>query len=179
MSFLEDLVARPLGQGAEGLHAEGLFIGNGDLALEVAVYTAAARPTAKTIVDAWKARRAGRPTPVLVVVLHDGKAWLGGPTGETLPIHAEKDKGAIERLCLSALKQPDRHAALLFLAQALPSLDTIAPGLRNEGLFALHELTADAPRRAEWVEHGRRARGSFGAVTSSRAFTPFHEPTEP
>lgn len=158
MPFLDDLISRPLAQGADGLHAEGLYIGAGDLALEVAVYSAAARPTAKMLQDAWKARRAGRPTPVLVVVLHGGRAWLGGPTGETLPIHADKDPGAIERLCASALKQPDRHAALLFLAQALPSLDTVAPGLRNEGLFALHELTADAPRRPEWTEHSRRAR---------------------
>jgi hypothetical protein len=59
-------------------------------------------------------------------------------------------------------KQPDRHAALIFLTQALPSLDTSAPGLRNEGLFALHELTADAPRRADWSEHTARSRTIIG-----------------
>jgi hypothetical protein len=35
--------------------------------------------------------------------------------------------------------------------QALPSLDTEVPGLRNEGLFALHALTGDMPRRPEWT----------------------------
>lgn len=48
------------------------------------------------------------------------------------------------------MDQPNRHAALAFLSQALPSLDTPVPGLRNEGLFALHALTVDAQRRPEW-----------------------------
>jgi hypothetical protein len=79
------------------------------------------------------------------VVLHDGKTWLCGPSGEDLPIHAAKDVGSVERLGAAALKQPDRRAALLLLAQALPSLDTTGPGgLRNEGIFALHEPTGDA-----------------------------------
>lgn len=56
-----------------------------------------------------------------------------------------------ERLCRAALDQPDRHAALAFLTQALPSLDTPVPGLRNEGLFALHALTVAAQRRPEWT----------------------------
>jgi hypothetical protein len=49
------------------------------------------------------------------------------------------------------LDQPDRHAALAFLSQALPSLETSVPGLRNEGLFALHALAVDAQRRSEWA----------------------------
>jgi hypothetical protein len=65
-------------------------------------------------------------------------------------------------LCAAVLKQPDRHAALIFLAQALPSLETLAPGLRNEGLFALHELTQDIPKRPEWNEHKARARAALG-----------------
>jgi hypothetical protein len=80
-----------------------------------------------------------------------------------LPIQADKDPRAIERLCAAALRQPDRHAALMFLAQALPSLETPAPGLRNEGLFALHELTQDAPRRPEWIECRARARAAIGS----------------
>jgi hypothetical protein len=102
--------------------------------------------------------------PVLVVVLQGGKAWACGPTGENLPIQADRDPSTIERLCAAALKQPDRHAALIFLAQALPSLETSTPGLRNEGLFALHELTNDAPRRPEWKEHQARARSALGAA---------------
>lgn len=160
--FLDDMQRRPFSSDTARLSPWGLFIGSGQLALEVAVFTSDTRPTSSDIQEAWRARRAGRSAPVLVVVLHAGRAWLGGPTGESLPIHSDKDLGAIERLCASALKQPDRHAALLFLAQALPSLETDAPGLRNEGLFALHELTADLPRRPEWADHARKARSILG-----------------
>ena len=158
MSFLADLTPRPLPQTVPGLAARSLFIGQGQLALEVALYGAASRPTAKTLQDAWKARQAGRSAPLLVIAIHQNRAWLCGPTGETLPVHGDKDVGAIARLCAAALKQPDRHAALLFLSQSLPSLDTAAPGLRNEGLFALHELTNDAPRKPDWAGHATNAR---------------------
>jgi hypothetical protein len=163
MTFLADLHRRPLAQAIPGLTPEGLYIGPGDLGMEVAVYAASTRPNARLLQDAWKARRGTRATPVLIVALHAGRAWLCGPIGESLPIQADKDPGAIERLCAAALRQPNRHAALIFLAQALPSLDTPAPGLRNEGLFALHELTQDAPRQPEWSEHKARARAAIGA----------------
>jgi hypothetical protein len=163
--LLEDFARRPLPQSAPGLTAEALFIGAGDLALEVALYRSAARPSAGMLQAAWKARRGSRAVPVLVVALHDERAWLCGPTGETLPVHADKDVGAIERLCAAALGLPDRHSALLFLSQALPSLDTAVPGIRNEGLFALHELTNDVPRQPAWrayVETGRTVVGAGG-----------------
>jgi hypothetical protein len=146
-----------------GLTPEALFIGPGNLALEVALFKAAQRPTAGVLQAAWKARRGSRATPVLVVAVYQDRAWLCGPTGETLPVHDDKDVGAIERLCAAALKQPDRHAALIFLAQSLPSLDTPVPGIRNEGLFALHELTNDVPRQPGWRDYVTRARGVAGA----------------
>ena len=67
------------------------------------------------------------------------------------------------RLCATALRQPDRHAALTFLAQSLPSLDTPVPGIRNEGLFALHELTSDVSQRPGWQDYVARAHGIVGA----------------
>ena len=157
VAFLEDFARRPLAQSAPGLTPDALFIGAGDLALEVALYRAAQRPSAGMLQAAWKARRGSRAAPVLVVAIHSDRAWLCGPTGETLPVHADKDTGAIERLCATALRQPDRHAALIFLAQSLPSFDTHVPGIRNEGLFALHELTTDAPRQPSWHDHVSRA----------------------
>jgi hypothetical protein len=156
--FLPDLSRRPLSQTAEGLAPYGVFIGPGQLGLEVAVYFAVSKPNGAALQKAWKERRDGRAAPVLTVALHKGRAWLCGPSGEDLPVHADKDTAAIERLCAAALKQPDRHAALLFLGQAMPSLDTAAPGLRNEGLFALHELTAQAPSGPDWQGHLKRAR---------------------
>lgn len=163
MAFLNEIVRRPLTQSSPGLSPVGLYIGPGALGLEVAVYRSDTRPSAVTLQGAWRARRGARAAPVLIVALHGEKASLCGPTGEDLPVHVDKDAGAIERLCISSLKLPDRHAALVFLAQALPSLDTSAPGLRNEGLFALHELTNDAPRRPEWADHAAHSRSIIGA----------------
>jgi hypothetical protein len=99
---------------------------------------------------AWKARRGGRASPVLLVALYGDQAALCGPAGADPPVRTGVDRGQAERLCRAALDRPDRHAALAFIAQALPSLDTPVPGLRNEGLFALHALTVDAQRRPEW-----------------------------
>ena len=163
MSFLEQLSPRPLTQTVAGLAPTGLCIGPAILAskwLFTALRLVRPRECCRKLV---KARRGTCAAPVLVVALYDDRAWVCGPSGENLPIQADKDPGSIERLCAAALKQPDRHGALIFLNQALPSLDTPAPGLRNEGLFALHELTNDVPRRPEWNEHQIRARAAIGA----------------
>lgn len=163
LNFLEDFPRRPLAQTAPGLVPEALFIGPGSLALEVVLFRATAKPTPGALQTAWKARRGSRATPVLIIAIHQDRAWLCGPTGETLPVHADKDVGAIERLCAASLKQPDRHAALIFLSQSLPSLDTTVPGIRNEGLFALHELTNDAPQQPLWRDYVTKARNVVGA----------------
>ena len=157
VAFLEDLTKRPLGDRA-GWHGLGLYIGAGQLGLEVVVYEAAAKPAAAEMQEAWRERRAGRSAPVLIAVLNEGQVTIAGPSGEDLPIHTGIDEGTAERLCRAALEEPDRHAALLFLAQAMPSLETAAPGLRNEGLFALHELTSDVPRRPDWADQVQRSR---------------------
>jgi hypothetical protein len=74
--------------------------------------------------------------------LESGRAWVCRPTGENLPIQSDEDPSAFERLSAAARKQPDRHAALICLAQALPSLETPSPGLRNEG--CVRSARADA-----------------------------------
>ena len=104
------------------------------------------------LLASWKARRGGRAAPVLLVVLHPGGAALCGVSGEEPPIYPKVDAGQVERLCREALDQPDRHAALRFLSQALPSLETALPGLNNEGLVALHELQHCAPGRQDWAD---------------------------
>ena len=114
------------------------------------------------MLECWKTRKGGRAAPVLLVVLHPGGAALCGAAGETPPVHQELDPGQVERLCRETLAQPDRHAALRFLSQALPSLETALPGLNNEGLLALHELQHGAPERADWPEAKRRARRALG-----------------
>ena len=65
VAFLDEFPRRPLRQSAAGLTPQALFIGMGDLALEVALYAAAAPPTAGAMQAAWKARRGSRAAPVL------------------------------------------------------------------------------------------------------------------
>jgi hypothetical protein len=146
--FLSDLTPRPLTLPRQGdLEPKALYIGNGQNAFEVVVASAGGQPASATLKAAWKARRGGRASPVLLVVLCGAEAVLCGPAGDDPPVRFGIDRGQAERLCRAALDQPDRHAALAFVAQALPSLDTQVPGLRNEGLFALHALEADVQRR--------------------------------
>ena len=114
------------------------------------------------LLAAWRERRAGRAAPVLLVVLHAKGASLCGATGEEPPVYPHVDAGQVERVCGEVLDQPDRHAALRFLAQALPSLETALPGLSNEGLLALHELEHGAPTREDWADAGRKAGGTLG-----------------
>ena len=42
------------------------------------------------------------------------------------------DIGQTERICREALEQPDRHAALRYLRDALPTVESDLPGIRNE-----------------------------------------------
>jgi hypothetical protein len=157
-AFLSERVARPLTLPRQsGFEPKALFVGQGQNALEVAVVAAAMKPAAGALQAAWKARRGGRASPVLLVAVNGSEAMLCGPAGEDPPVRP-LNRGQAERLCRAALEQPDRHAALAFLAQALPSLETRIPGLCNEGLFALHALEVDAQRRPEWHAAVAKAR---------------------
>ena len=162
--FLDDLLARPWTphEARPRLQPAGLFLGNGAHAVEVAVAECAAAPGRTRLLETYKQRRAGRAAPVLLVVLHPGGAALCGASGEAPPVYRQADAGQVERLCRALLEQPNRHAALRFLAQVLPSLETALPGLNNEGLLALHELEHGAPQRADWGAAGRKAAAAAG-----------------
>lgn len=156
--FLANLQPRPyrLSSGHPFSHAQ-LFIGKGTHGLEVVVARSVSTPVRSELLEAWKSRRGQRAAPVVIIVLHPKGAALCGPTGEKPPIYEGLDVGQSARLCREALDQPDRHAALRFLAQALPSLETTLPGLNNEGLLALHELQQGVPSRGDWPEARRKA----------------------
>ncbi len=110
----------------------------------------------------WKARRGGRASPVLLVVQHPNGWDLCGATGEAPPVFARLDRDRVERLCAEALDQPDRHAALRFLSQATPSIETALPGIRNEGLLAVHELEKGVPARGDWADARTKAKAALG-----------------
>ena len=162
VEFLSDILSRPWSpDGKSGLQPVGLFIGKGTNALEVAVAQTSQGTARSVLVDIWKARKGRRAAPLLLIVLHPGGASITGATGEVPPVYEDMDVGQVERLCREALGQPDRHAALRLLSQALPSLETALPGLNNEGLLALHELEHGVPKRGDWAEAKRKARAAL------------------
>ena len=162
-TFLGDHIARPWTPLAKyRFDAVGLFVGKGAHAIEIAAARSARPPTRVSLLEAWKARRSGRAAPVLLVVLHPEGAAMCGTTGEEPPVYPSVDEGQVERLARELLDQPDRHAALRFLAEALPSLETALPGINNEGLVALHELQYGVPKRADWVAARRKATAALG-----------------
>lgn len=150
MTFLKDLLRRPLALAdAKGLEPMGLFLGNGANALEVVVLRAPS-VTMSGIRAVWATRLRGRATPLLVVVLSGHRAALCGPAGEPPPTFLDLDANRVERICRTALAEPDRHGALRFLATAIREADAPMAGVRNEGLFATHELQNGLPKSKYW-----------------------------
>jgi hypothetical protein len=93
----------------------------------------------------WSARLSGRATPLLVVILGNGNAALCGPVGDPPPAFLDLDVARVEKICSTALSEPDCHSALRFLATEIPEVEAPVPGVRNEGFFATHELLRGVP----------------------------------
>lgn len=156
--FLEGVSLRPVELAGRGpFQPVGLALGKGASALEVLVVSHRGEPALPALRSAWKARKAGRAAPLLLIALYNGKASLCGPTGEDAPAFVDLDTGQVERICREALDQPDRHAALRALAHSMPMLGSDMAGVRNEGFLATHELRAGARQRADWDEAGKKA----------------------
>jgi hypothetical protein len=155
--FLSDLDLKTLRiEGlASALRPVGLALGNGHNALEIAIVESEQRPIVANVTAAWKARWANRASPVLVVALNDGQATLCGPREPDPPVRT-LPVAVAERVCRAALSEPDREAARKFLDEALATIDSPLPGLRNEGLFATHHLQHNLPARPDWSDAGRK-----------------------
>ncbi len=132
----------------------GLWLGRGNGPLEIAAYILPRRPTGAVLTDAYRKRRGGRATPVLVVI-ESGEASeavcsLIGPTGEDPTFVQDLTSAQAIAICKAAADQVDRHAATRFLMNAMGSLGTAIPGLDNEGFLAYHELQVGVPKRGDW-----------------------------
>ncbi len=129
------------------------------MGVEVAVYESSRRPLAPEIRELHKERLGKRATPVLVVVLwSNDRAALCGPAGGDVGVQLSTPRDQVERLCAAALDAVDRHAATRFISSALDQLTAPIPGLRNSGLFALHELEAGVPQRDDWKTASDRSK---------------------
>ncbi|MHB0710086.1 hypothetical protein ACX4M1_09535, partial [Roseomonas mucosa] len=131
--------------------------------LEVLVFDSATEPKVTALRQVWKDRLGGRAAPLLAIALRGDVAIICGPAGEDPPIRRIEAKQA-ERLCIRALSEPDRNAALRFLHDALPSLETDLPGIRNEGLLSEHELARGARLRPDWMSAQTRAAPVLGTA---------------
>jgi hypothetical protein len=158
-SFLPDFPRRPLSiADSKGAIPRALFLGQGSNGLEVAVLDSTAQPTVTNLRAIWNSRLAGRATPLLVMVLHGKGAALCGPlTGISLRCSRRCPSTVWSDLCRAALAEPDRNAALRFLAAAMPEADAPIPGVRNEGLFATHELQKGVPKSGHWGSAGEHS----------------------
>lgn len=164
-AFLDSLDYRDLvGAYPAGVRPVALFLGRGDGALEVAQFVAKLAPTRPQLRELHEIRRGKRATPVLVVVLHGSeRASLAARFGDDWSLRGDLDAAQVERLAAAALAASDRHAADDFLRQRLAQLaEQPIPGVRNAGLFALHNLEHGVPRRPDWA----------AACTSGRPLLP-------
>ena len=54
------------------------------------------------------------------------------------------------------------NAAIRFLSDAMPSFQTQLPGITNEGLLSLHELTHGVKKRSDWESASAKAKSVLG-----------------
>ncbi|HWQ23383.1 MAG TPA: hypothetical protein VNK94_04690 [Gaiellaceae bacterium] len=144
-----------------GLTPECWWRGRGDsFRAEVALARATARPRAQALRELWRTRSDGSQPVLLVLTYPDGgssRALACGPVGEQPPIR-ELELEHAARLAAAVLDEPDGHAALRLLHESLGELEEALPGVRNDGLLALHDLMDGVPTRRDWAEACERAR---------------------
>lgn len=164
-AFLSDRKPRVVALDTKGFDAPRLHLGRGNPALEVLVVGAPATRSPVQVRALWKERHGGRAAPLLVVVVHDTEhVSLCGPVGlkDDPPVYAKIDRGQAERMCAEALSAPNKEAALRFVRDALPAIQSDIPGVRNEGFFATHELKVGAPKLPGWADLTACGRGALG-----------------
>ena len=148
-----------------GFKPEGLFAQPSASGLEIVLASSPERPLTGDIRKGWEKRRAGRVSPVLLVVGYPSgggtRVAVCGPVGQQPAVHRNLEVSQIERIARTALLEPSHHAATRFLLATLPELDTDMPGLRNVGLLATQELRAGIPARADWTESNTKGAASL------------------
>ena len=128
--------------------------------------------------DGYLKRRAGRASPVLMIVGYPAPAdatpssdsvqvAVCGPVGDSPAVVWDLDAAPVERVADCALGEPDLHAAVRVLQKALVGLDApeharLEAGLRNVGLLATQELRSGLPQRSDWAASVRSGRSLLG-----------------
>ena len=134
---------------ADGLTPDALFLGRGTQAIAVAHFAAPARPTTNTPRDLHHRRRGKRATLVRVVCTEVPtdcalrSARSSATSGRPMVPSWTRDNASGRSMMRSTLPTGTRSKALL--RDKLAKLDRSVPGVRNAGLFAMHELDPGVP----------------------------------
>lgn len=129
-----------------------IFFGNDpqNRPLEILIFEDEKRPSSQYLQKKWKDRQANRRVPLLVICIFNEKVYICGPGGEKPPVYNDLDIEQIERICNSALEEPNRVSASLVLTSFLPSLADNLPGIRNEGFLSSNELKYGIKNFKDW-----------------------------
>ena len=155
-TFLEDYDDRlPWARKHGDIEATEVLRGSDGTDLSVVHATAKQQPVKSDLQWMWKERAGRSADPVLVVVTYpssDGtSAAILGPDADAVPVSGI-ELALAERLAARALEIDSPVGLTAELRRRLSSLrGGVAPGFRNEGLFASHVLSQQ-PQRANWGE---------------------------
>lgn len=136
----------------EGLAPAEVVFGHDDTGavgeVQVAVATAAARPTKALMDAAWKTRGANTAMPVIVVAVQGDSAWVYAGSGDVL---GPAPAGSVRRQVQSVLDEPNVMAAQVRITAVQHALSSgEATGFSNHFLFASYHLRVNVPRRSDW-----------------------------
>ncbi len=152
---------RPEAKVAAGFTVREVIIGNdpSQAPLEVLVLSAteADKPSREALGSFHAARLGKRVSPVVVITVHDDRAWLLGPNHQAAVI-GPLARDQAERMVQAALDEPSGLAARQRLAEMYAAVadaepdaaGNALPGVANSGLFATHEIRNGVRRRPDW-----------------------------
>lgn len=155
-TFLENYDDRlPWAKSHGSINAKEILRGSDDTGLTVVYAEATRQPTKSDLQWLWKERAGQSADPVLVVVEYEANgaqtASILGPDRDAVPV-TNLEIALAERLAARALEIDSPTGLVAELRRRLSSLrGGVAPGFRNEGLFASHVLSQQ-PQRANWGE---------------------------
>lgn len=155
-TFLENYDDRlPWAKSHGSINAKEILRGSDDTGLTVVYAEATRQPTKSDLQWLWKERAGQSADPVLVVVEYEANgaqtASILGPDRDAVPV-TNLEIALAERLAARALEIDSPTGLVAELRRRLSSLrGGVAPGFRNEGLFASHVLS-EQPQRANWSE---------------------------
>lgn len=128
--------------------------------VEVGLAIADSAPTAEEMRRLWRDRGRG-VSGFVVAVLYGTRAAIMGPS-EDDEILSDQDPSAVERICAEVLRQSSSLDAANRARSMIRDLggaeSSGSPGIRDNGLFAKHQLFSGVPATPGWA--GECARGS-------------------